>query len=220
MLKKSTFNFLRLIAKHNDRNWFTENKHLYEEARADLLQFVEPLIQNLARIDPKFSADTPPKKCLLRIYRDIRFSANKAPYKTNYGIVFDVKGYGANTPSYYLHLEPGNCFFGGGFWMPEKEVLKKIRTEIDYSAEEFLAILHHADFKKVFSLSREDSLKKAPKGYEIDHPMIEYLKLKSFIVSCSFKEEEFLTQNIVDKLNHAFKTIQPFILFLRKAMDA
>lgn len=220
MLKKSTFDFLRLIVKHNDRTWFAENKYLYEEAKTDLHQFITPLIKVLAQIDPHFSADTPAKKCLLRIYRDVRFSANKAPYKTNYGIVFDVKGYGPNTPSYYLHLESGNCFFGGGFWMPEKEILKKIREEIDYSGDEFSALIHHPDFKKIFHLDKNDTLKKAPKGYEIDHPMIEYLKLKSFIVSYPLKEDEFLNPQISDKLKIAFETIQPFILFLRKAIDS
>lgn len=218
-MKKSTFDFLRELADNNNREWFAKNKHLYEEAKIDLFALITPLIKELSSIDPQFSADTEPKKCLLRIYRDIRFSPNKAPYKKNYGIAFDVKGYGPTTPSYYLHLEPGNCFFGAGFWMPESKVVKSIREEIDYSADEFLEVVNDKEYKALFSLSREDSLKKAPKGYEVDHPMIDYLKLKSFISIYPLKEEDFYQKDIVEKLIKAFHTIQPFILFLRKAVD-
>lgn len=218
MLKKSTFNFLRELADNNNREWFAKNKHLYEEAKLDLFTMIAPLIKELAAIDPQFSADTEPKKCLMRIYRDVRFSLNKDPYKKNYGIAFDVKGYGPNTPAYYLHLEPGNCFFGVGFWMPESALVKKIREEIDYSGDEFLEIINDKAYQSIFSISKEDSLKKAPKGYEIDHPMIEYLRLKSFISVYPLKEEDFYKKDIVDKLIKAFKTIQPFVLFLRKAI--
>lgn len=219
MLKHSTFHFLRELAENNNREWFAKNKHLYEEAKLDIFALITPLIKELSAIDPQFSADTEPKKCLLRIYRDIRFSPNKAPYKKNYGIAFDVKGYGPTTPSYYIHLEPGNCFFGAGFWMPESAVVKKIREEMDYSGEEFLDIVNAKSYQDIFSLSKEDTLKKAPKGYEIDHPMIEYLKLKSFISVYPLKESDFYKKDIVDKLVTAFTNIQPFILFLRKALD-
>ncbi|RZL57824.1 MAG: DUF2461 domain-containing protein, partial [Pedobacter sp.] len=142
MLKKSTFNFLRELVENNNREWFAKNKHLYEDAKLDLFALTAPLIKELSALDPEFSAETEPKKCLLRIYRDVRFSLNKDPYKKNYGIAFDVKGYGPTTPSYYLHLEPNNCFFGAGFWMPESKVVKSIREEIDYSGDEFLEVIN------------------------------------------------------------------------------
>ncbi len=219
MLQKTTFNFLREIADNNNREWFAQNKEQYEVARADLFSFITPLIEALSAIDPRFPADTPPKKCLLRIYRDVRFSPNKMPYKRHYGIAFDIKGYGPNTPSYYLHLEPNNCFFGAGFWMPESNVLKKIREEIDYSSVEFKQIINAKAYQNIFTLSEEDSLKRAPKGYEIDHPMIDFLKLKSFISIYPLKEADFYQTDIVDRLKNAFEAIQPFILFLRKAVD-
>ena len=219
MLKKSTFNFLRELIDNNNREWFAKNKHLYEDAKLDLFALTAPLIKELSALDPEFSAETEPKKCLLRIYRDVRFSLNKDPYKKNYGIAFDVKGYGPSTPAYYLHLEPGNCFFGVGFWMPESKVVKSIREEIDYNGDEFLELINDKDYKAIFSLSKEDTLKKAPKGYEIDHPMIEYLRLKSFISIYPLKEEDFYKNDIVDKLTNAFKIIQPFIIFLRKAVS-
>jgi uncharacterized protein (TIGR02453 family) len=219
MLKKTTFDFLRDLVDNNNREWFAQHKPRYEDAKLDIYAFIQPLIKELSAIDPQFSADTDPKKCLMRIYRDIRFSPNKAPYKKNYGIAFDVKGYGPNTPAYYLHLEPDNCFFGVGFWMPESGILKKIREEIDYSSDEFLNIINANQFKKIYALSTEDALKKAPKGYEVTHPMINYLKLKSLISVYPLKEEDFYKKDIVDKLINAFKVIQPFVLFLRKAVD-
>lgn len=219
MLKKETFKFLDLVTANNNREWFAENKHLYEEAKADLFPFIAKLIKELSTIDPQYAADTEPKKALMRIYRDVRFSKNKDPYKKNFGIAFDVKGYGPNTPSYYLHLQPDNCFFGVGFWQPEAAVLKMIREEIDYNSSEFVEIVTDDKFKSLYNLSDEDKLKKAPKGYEIDHPQIEFLKLKSFIAIYPLADKDFFKPAIVDKLITAFKTIQPFMLFLRKAVD-
>ena len=217
MLNKKTFDFLDILSENNNREWFAENKHLYEEAKADLFVMIAELIKEFPAIDPQYSADTEPKKALMRIYRDVRFSKNKDPYKKNYGIAFDVKGYGPNTPSYYLHLQPGSCFFGVGFWQPEPQVLKMIREEIDYNATEFLSSIESANFKNTFRLSQEDKLKKAPKGYEIDHPQVEFLKLKSFIAIYDIDDREFFKPTIVNKLKTAFEIIQPFVLFLRKA---
>lgn len=217
MLNKETLHFLELVTENNNREWFAENKHLYEAAKEDLFPLIATLIKEFAAIDPQYSADTLPKKALMRIYRDVRFSKNKDPYKKNFGIAFDVKGYGPYTPSYYLHIEPNKCFFGVGFWQPEAAVLKLIREEIDYSSSEFLTIIEAPDFKNTFTLSKEDTLKNAPKGYEIDHPLIAFLKLKSFIAVCKIKDEEFFKPTIVNKLVTVFKNVQPFVLFLRKA---
>ena len=217
MLNKETLNFLKLLTKNNNREWFAAHKHLYEVAKEDLLPFIAELIQEFAKIDPQYSPDTPPKKALMRIYRDVRFSKNKDPYKKNFGISFDVKGYSPIPSSYYLHLEPNNCFFGVGFWQPEAAVLKMIREEIDYSSAEFLEIIEAKEFKKYYVLSREDTLKNAPKGYEIDHPQIQFLKLKSFAAIYKIEDEEFFKPTIVNKLAKAFENIQPFVLFLRKA---
>jgi uncharacterized protein (TIGR02453 family) len=218
MINAETLNFIKDVADNNDRDWFAANKDRYEAARADVLGFIEELIPLLAATDPTFSIDTPAKKCLMRIYRDVRFSKNKDPYKNNYGISLNVKSNGVPNPEYYLHLQPGKSFFGVGFWMPEAPVLKKIREEIDYNTEEFLEIINADSFNKTFSLSKEDSLKNAPKGYEIDHPQIDLLKLKSFIAIYPFTDKEILNTGILNKLKSAFENIQPFVLFLRNAV--
>jgi uncharacterized protein (TIGR02453 family) len=218
MIQSETLKFIKDVADNNDRDWFAANKERYENARADVLTFVEELIPLLAAIDPVFSIDTPAKKCLMRIYRDVRFSKNKDPYKNNYGISFNVKSNGIPNPDYYLHLQPGKSFFGVGFWMPEASVLKKIREEIDYNTTEFLEVVNADSFTKTFSLSKEDTLKNAPKGYDIDHPQIDFLKLKSYIAIYPLTDKEILSAGISEKLKIAFENIQPFVLFLRNAV--
>ncbi|WP_316822231.1 DUF2461 domain-containing protein [Pedobacter gandavensis] len=217
MIRPETFAFITDVARNNNRDWFAENKARYESAKEDVLAFVDQLIPVLAGIDPGFSIDTPAKKCLLRIYRDVRFSKNKDPYKNNFGISFNIKG-GIHGPGYYLHLQPGECFLAAGFWMPEAPVLKKIREEIDYNASEFLDIIHAKSFKSTFKLSKEDTLKNAPKGYEVDHPQIEFLKLKSFVAVYPIPDQAFFKEGIVDQLRTGFESVYPFILFLRNAV--
>jgi uncharacterized protein (TIGR02453 family) len=219
MIKPETLAFIKDVAANNNREWFAENKEKYEIAKADVLAFIDQLIPELAAADPAFSLETQSKKCLLRIYRDVRFSKNKDPYKNNYGIYFAVKGKGVNEPGYYLHIQPGACFFAAGVWMPQAPELKKIREEIDYNTSEFLDIINAKDFKKTFQLSQEDTLKNAPKGYETDHPQIELLKLKSFNATFPIKDEEFFKPEIVNKLKNAFKSVYPFIVFLRNAVE-
>ncbi|SMC70876.1 DUF2461 domain-containing protein [Pedobacter nyackensis] len=219
MIKPETFAFIADVAENNNREWFAENKGRYEIAKADVLAFIDQLIPELAAADPEFSLETQSKKCLLRIYRDVRFSKNKDPYKNNFGISFSVKGKGVNEPGYYLHLQPGSCFFAAGFWMPEAADLKRIREEIDYNTSEFLDIINHKSFKDIFTMSQEDKLKKAPKGYDTDHPQIELLKLKSFIASFPIKDDAFFKPGIVNKLKNAFESVYPFIVFLRRAVE-
>lgn len=218
MIKSETLAFITDVAQNNNREWFAENKARYETAREDVLSFIDKLIPELSAIDKQFPADMPAKKCLMRIYRDVRFSKNKAPYKNNYGTSFRVKGTGVPEPEYYLHIQPGDSFLAAGFWMPEAPVLKKIREEIDYNTSEFLDIINAKSFKELFTLTKEDTLKNAPKGYEIDHPQIEFLKLKSYIAIYPLKDEEFLKPGIVNKLKTAFESVYPFILFLRNAV--
>lgn len=219
MIKPETLKFIKDVAQNNNREWFAEHKAEYEAARADVLKFIGLLIPLLADTDPAFSRETQPKNCLLRIYRDVRFSKDKSPYKTNFGIFFAVHGKTGTEPGYYINVEPGNCFFAAGYWQPDAANLKKIREEIDYNAQDFLDVIGAKGFKDIFELSREDSLKTSPKGYPADHPMIDVLKLKSFSAITHIPDDAFLKPSIVNKLKTAFETIHPFILFLRTAVD-
>ncbi|MCX2478789.1 DUF2461 domain-containing protein [Pedobacter sp. MC2016-15] len=214
MIKRETLAFLTELVDNNNREWFAEHKERYETAKADVLAFIAELIPVLSAIDPE--TQTEPKKCLMRIYRDIRFSKNKSPYKNNYGISFSIKG--SKGPEYYLHLQPGKSFFAGGYWMPEAADLKNIREEIDYNTSEFLEIIEAKGFTSLYTLSTEDSLKKAPKGYDPSHPQIELLKLKSYIASFPISDEELFKPSIVNHLKKAFEGIYPFIQFLKRAV--
>lgn len=219
MLKKETLNFIGDVAENNNREWFATNKEVYEAAKADVLNLVAAIIPELAKVDPLLSAEADPKKSLLRIYRDVRFSKNKDPYKNNFGIWFSAKSKGGNEPGYYLHIQPGKGFLAGGYWMPDAPHLKLIRQEIDYNIGDFKEIISDTDFKKNFKLGFDNSLKNAPKGYDPADPNIEFLKLKSFEAITKIDDEEFLKPNLVNKLISSFKTVQPLVAFLRNAIE-
>lgn len=216
MINPETLTFLTNVTENNNREWFAVNKEQYEAARADVLGLVETLIPLLAAIDPGFPVETEAKRCVMRIYRDIRFSKNKLPYKNNFGISFmsrQVKG-----PEYYLHLQPGKSFFAAGYWMPEAPHLKLIREEIDYNTDEFVNIIEAPSFKSLFKLDMQDSLVKAPKGYDPGHPHIELLKLKSFIASFPIDDKKLFKPDISNQLKSAFEIAYPLVQFLRKAI--
>lgn len=219
MLKKETLKFIKDVSENNNREWFAANKEVYEAAKADVLALVSTLIPELAKVDPLLSAEADPKKSLLRIYRDVRFSKNKDPYKNNFGIWFSAKSKGGNEPGYYLHIQPGKSFIAGGYWMPEAAHLKLIRQEIDYNIGDFKEIINGKDFKKNFKLGVDNALKNAPKGYDPADPNIEFLKLKSFEATTKIDDEEFLKPKLVNKLISSFKTVQPLVAFLRNAID-
>jgi uncharacterized protein (TIGR02453 family) len=219
MIKPETLKFIKDVSENNNREWFAEHKAEFEAAKADALAFIAILIPELSAVDPAYPKDTPPGKCLLRIYRDVRFSKEKIPYKTNFGIFFAVHGKAGTEPGYYINLEPSNCFFAAGYWQPDAAAIKSIREEIDYNQEEFLKITEAKSFTSHFTIGREDSLKTAPKGYPKDHPLIDVLKLKSFTAFSKMEDKEFFKPTIVKKLKTAFESVYPFILFLRTAVE-
>lgn len=219
MIKHETLDFLTKVAQNNNREWFALHKDEYETARENVLELVKDLIPLLAKIDPLISADTDPKKAIMRIYRDVRFSKNKDPYKTNFGMWFSAKSKGGNEPGYYLHLQPGNSFVAGGYWMPEAAHLKLIRQEIDYNIGDFLEIIEDKTFAADFKLSIGNALKNAPKGYDPADPNIQYLKLKSFEVLKKLTDKEVCSAGLAARLAGYYKTIHPLVTFLRNAID-
>lgn len=220
MLQPETFQFLQGIKQNNNRDWFLEHKSEFEMAKADVLQFAGQLIAGLSAIDPTIPADLDPKLCVMRIYRDVRFSKDKTPYKTNFAIAISAKGKNFDGPGYYLHIEPEETYAAGGCWMPQPDDLKAIRQEIDYNGEDFGNIINNPSFKKCFgTLDSSQKLKTVPKGYPADHPDIEWLKLKCFIGKQDIKHTELCKPVAAKTVLGAFESLYPLQVFLRNALS-
>ncbi len=218
MIEAETFDFLKNLAENNNRDWFTEHKTTYEHARENVIDFAQQLLQLLAKTDPQVNADIDPKKCVMRIYRDIRFSKDKTPYKSNFGINFKT-GNGTAEMGYYVHIQPSNSFAGGGYWMPGAEHLKAIRQEIDYNGATLNAIINDASFTQYFSsFGQQEQLKNNPKGYEADHPYINFLKLKSFAAIHSLSDQELTDKPAVQNVVKLLAKIKPLNNFLDQAL--
>jgi uncharacterized protein (TIGR02453 family) len=173
----------------------------------------------MTELEPELAAFKP-KDCVFRQNRDVRFSANKDPYKTNFGAYFSPGGKKSPGPGYYLQIQPGNSFLAGGIWMPEADTLKKIRKEIDYSGAELQRIENDPDFKKLFSQIEGEKLKTSPRDYDADHQFIEYLKLKSFTVSHPISDKAVESGAFITFALDGFKRMKPFNDFLRQAIEA
>jgi uncharacterized protein (TIGR02453 family) len=210
--------FLSALAKNNHKDWMDANKKWYTDTRNRFLEDVEVLLKEMTEIEPELSAFKP-KDCVFRQNRDIRFSANKDPYKTNFGAYFAPGGKKSPGPGYYLQVQPGNSFLAGGIWMPEADTLKKIRKEIDYSGAELQRIENDPDFKKLFKAIEGEKLKTSPRDYEANHPHIEYLKLKSFTVSHPISDKAVESGAFLTFALDGFRRMKPFNDFLRQAIE-
>ena len=196
------------------------NRPLYENARDDFRSLVEYLVSEIGKFDTDITP-LDPKRCVFRQNRDIRFSADKSPYKLAFGAFMNKGGKKAATAGYYIHAEPGNCFLAGGLWMPEKEELAAIRQEIDYNLDEFVSIIQCKSFRKYFpeGFDSGHSITRPPKGYDESNPALPYLKMKSFTLSLAFSDGEFMDKKSAKEIVRAFKTLQPLISFLNRALD-
>ncbi|CAN5532713.1 DUF2461 domain-containing protein [soil metagenome] len=210
--------FLKALSKHNDRVWFEKNKDTYLQSKEYFEKFVGQFLEELIKFNPEL-ATLNPKKLPFRIYRDVRFSKDKSPYKINMGAGFSPNGKLVQEPGYYLHIQPGASFVAGGIYMPDPTNLGKVRQEIDYNGERLDGILNDKKFRKWYkSLDDSDKLKTTPKGYAKDHPHIELLKNKSFIVSHSFSDKEVLDKKFIKQLAEACKAMKPLNVFLKEAI--
>ncbi len=210
--------FLSALAEHNSKEWMDANKKWYLETREKLLEDVELMLKQITELDPELAAFKP-KDCVFRQNRDIRFSANKDPYKTNFGVYFAPGGKKSPGPGYYLQIQPGNSFIAGGIWMPDSDTLKKVRKEIDYSGAELEQIESSAEFKQLFSKIDGEKLKTSPRDYEADHPYIEYLKLKSFTVSHPISDKAIEYGVFIQFALDGFRRMKPFNVFLARAIE-
>lgn len=220
MIQAVTLKFLKDLKKNNNKSWFDEHRPQFESAKTDLLFLVDQLIPGIAAFDPPI-VNLTAKECVFRINRDVRFSKDKSPYKSNMSCYFNKAGKKGNGAGYYLHIEPGKSFAAGGIWMPTAPDLAKIRQEIDYSFNEWKKITGSSAFKKQFAkgLDNNDVLTRPPKGYDENNPAIAFLKMKSFVVRKSFTDAEVQSRSFVKEVTTTFLAIKPLIGFVNKAVD-
>ena len=221
-ISKSTFQFLNELKANNNREWFNDNKPRYQEAKENFEAFIDALLLKIAKFDPTISHHKA-KDCVFRIYRDVRFSKDKSPYKTNMGAHVTAAAKKSEIHSragYYIHIEPGGgSMLAGGAYMPKGPWLKSIRQEIDYNAASLKKILNAKSFKQYFGELQGEQLKTAPKGYPKDHPEIELLRYKSFLATHKCEDKEVVGEGFLDHSAKVFKALYPFDSFLNQAAD-
>ncbi|MEZ5344822.1 MAG: DUF2461 domain-containing protein [Pyrinomonadaceae bacterium] len=215
---KKVLSFLKKLEKNNDRDWFNEHKDEFEEAKTEFTGFVEKLIAGISRFDPELTG-TDAKNCLFRIYRDVRFSKDKKPYKINFGASINPGGRKSPVPGYYIHIQPGASFLAGGKYMPSSAELLAIRNAIVKDPKTIRKISNAKLFKEYFGEISGERLKTAPKGFDKDHEMIEYLQLKSFIAYQDKLSQKTILDPKFDKYAvKVFKAMKPLNDFLREAI--
>ncbi len=217
---EETFAFLRVLSENNSRDWFAEHKEEYEkQVREPAFSFIESVASQLQAISPHFVVKASKAGgSLMRVHRDVRFSKNKQPYKTNIGIQFrHQQGRDVHAPGFYVHIEPSEVFIGAGVWHPDAETLKLIRGHIDTFPESWKTSTSNDRFQKFFAFAG-DSLKRAPKGYPSEHPLIEDLKRKDFIVLAQIAPELCLEHDFADIAAGYFRLAEPWMKELCRAV--
>lgn len=206
-ISSSVYNFLNKLKKNNNREWFNEHKKEFKQEEQKVKSFYVDLMSKLRMHDEIDDMK------MFRIYRDVRFSANKQPYKEHLSGTFSrvkprLRG------GYYLHIEPGNTFLACGFWAPEKDDLKRIRKEFELDAEEIREIINNPNFKKEFGALEGEELKTAPRGFDKEHSAIDLIKKKQYIVTKNFTDKVAMSPGFIDKVDESFKTVRPFFDYM------
>ena len=213
--------FLRSLKRNNTRTWFEKRKDEYEQlVKLPMQSLISDLRPPFRSFAPEF--DVNPKRSIFRIYRDVRFSKDKRPYKTNVAAHFVLRGKpkGVSGSGYYLNIEPGEVYAGAGIYMPAGDQLKKIRRAVAERSEEFLEIVNERSFTKMFGGLEGETLVRVPAGYSPDHPMAAYLRHKHFFVGRSWPESRCLTARFVDDVAKTFETATPLVHFLNQAIGS
>ncbi|TXK51891.1 DUF2461 domain-containing protein [Pontibacter qinzhouensis] len=213
-IDSSTLSFLKELAEHNTREWFAEHKASYDLARKNYIDFLEELLTAMQAFEP-IAYGQKGKDLVFRIYRDVRFSNDKRPYKDHFGAYIADGGRKSTKPGYYLHLSANNrSFVAGGLWMPPADDLKAVRQEIDYNLETFKDIVESNSFRNYFPELSGEQLKTTPKGYDKDNPAIQYLRFKSWNAVKPLSDKEVLSHDFMELVLDAFKTVKPLNDFL------
>lgn len=215
MIQQSTLDFLSVLKANNNREWFQSNRGVYEKAHQNTIAFADSLLKKMRMHDNIETASG--KASLFRIYADTRFSKDKAPYKTHFGIRFS-RSTAQLRGGYYFHLEPGNSFMAGGFFSPNPDDLKRIREDIHFNYEDWHEILTRSQFINTFGELKGDGVKTTPKGFDKDHPAIELLRKKQFILRHDFTDKEVLQLNFVEKLDQTFQELRPFFNYMSEVL--
>ena len=219
MIDTKTLDFLRRLNKNNDRMWFKAHKGEYESALADFTELVGALLFRIAEFEPGVMG-TEPKECLFRIYRDLRFSKDKTPYKTYFSASLGPEGKKHFGPGYYIHLEPGSTYLAGGLYRPDSKSLFEIRMYISSHLRQFRSVVESPVFMETFGRLGGEKLKRSPAGFEKDDPAGEYLKHKSFIVGCEVPDRIVKSDGLVDHAGKILRAIVPLNRFINEALGS
>lgn len=202
-ISKASFDFLKELEKNNNREWFTENKERFKSHETVVKAFCNAAMENLNKHDQI------EKLKIFRIYRDVRFSKDKTPYKAHFAGSFSRMGL-ERRGGYYLRIKSGETFLAAGFWEPNKEDLLRIRKELELDASEFRTVINKKSFKEVWGELQGETLKTAPKGFDKEHSDIDLLRYKQFIFTRNFTDKEVLSKNFLDEVDSSFKAIRPY----------
>ena len=215
MIEQSTLDFLKELKANNNRDWFNDHRLLYEAARDNFATFIEELIISLNKIDD-FVSDANPKNSIFRIFKDVRFSKDKSPYKSHFSASISKGGRKSDYAGYYIHVEPENkTILASGIWHPQPAILKSVRNEISYNHQEYEKIIRNKKFVASFGQVEGNKLVRPPKGFDKEHPAIEYLKHKDFVVHHKVKDKEICQPSFKDYCVKKFEIVKPFSEYFR-----
>ena len=215
---KEILDFLKDLEANNSREWFDQNRDRYDATRKQFLVVAEKLIHDIRQFDDEVPVLNP-KDCVFRIFRDVRFSKDKLPYKSNYGCFIARGGKKSGFAGYYLHIQPGECFLSGGIYMPPPEYLQAIRQEIYYHPKNYIDLIENKEFKTTYTLEYSDKLKTAPKGYPKDWEYLDLIKNRNYAFGHRVEERELFASDFLEKAIELYKIILPLNRYLNKAVD-
>jgi len=211
VIAPSTINFLKELKKNNNRDWFNEHKASFQIEQTQVKDFYNSIMKNLRMHDDI------EKVKMFRIYRDVRFSKDKTPYKPHFAGHF-VRATNRLRGGYYLRIRPGESFLAGGFWEPNKEDLLRIRKEFEMDTSEIRTILNDKNFKEYFGTLKGNSLKTAPRGFDKEHPDMDLIRMKQFIVTREFSDDEVLSSNFLNEINTSYKAMRPYFNYMSEIL--
>ncbi|MFB6456364.1 DUF2461 domain-containing protein [Chitinophaga sp. Hz27] len=216
-ISPKAFTFLEKLRQHNNREWFNEHKPEFQEQQQDMEVFAEALLQKMNAHDV---LETPSgKSSLYRIYRDVRFSNDKTPYKTHWSGSFK-RATKQRRGGYYFHIEHNNSFIGGGFWGPSADDLRLVREDIAFDDAPLRKIIQSKNFVKNFGSLEGEQLKTAPKGFPNDHSAIDLLRYKQYLVLRKFSDEEVLSPSFLDEADKTFQAMRPFLDYMSEVLSS